>query len=123
MKDRAILGENGVGKWFFDWPEKEDLYNTEVIGSVDVNRPTGFHVCQHSAIWEDVTGFVDGLQSEEELPNGKYVVCYFYCNKDFDLEQLVDFDITKEQIIENVKNQKYFEGADYYLMKDMEVAK
>lgn len=123
MRSRAILGENGIGKWFYDYPEDNEFFNEEIIGYLDEFNMAGSHVCQHSAIWEDVTGIVDELQDEEKLPEGKYIVCWYYCDENYDLQQLVDFNISKEQIIENIKNQKYFEGADYYLMKELEMVK
>ena len=36
------------------------------------------------------------------------------------LEQLVDFGITKQQIIDNVIAQKYVEGADYFTMDQLQ---
>lgn len=35
------------------------------------------------------------------------------------LDVIVDYGITKEQIIENVNAQKYVEGADYFLMEQL----
>lgn len=40
---------------------------------------------------------------------------YEYDGTDF-LEQLVDFGLTKQEIIQNVLDQKYVEGADYVTM-------
>ena len=60
------------------------------------------------------------FQNENELPNGKYIVTYFKLSDNgSDLEQLVDYEITKEQIIENVNAQRYVEGADYFLMEQL----
>lgn len=67
-------------------------------------------------------GYVDKIQNENELPDGQYIVTYFkLCDTtgSVDLEQLVDYGITKEQIIENVNAQKYVEGADYFLMEQL----
>lgn len=66
-------------------------------------------------------GYVDDLQNEKDLPEGKnYIVTYFkLCDDCSGLEQLVDFGITKQQIIDNVIAQKYVEGADYFTMEQL----
>ena len=46
-----------------------------------------------------------------------YIVCYWWYDGQ-DLLQLADVGIAKEEIIENVRDQKYREGADYYLMQE-----
>ena len=73
---------------------------------------------------DDMTGYVDTLQDEEEcLDDGElYVVLYhqaIFESGRWNIDQLVDFGITKEQIIENVKNQKYVEGASYFTIGQM----
>lgn len=75
------------------------------------------HQCKRSALYEDMTGYVDQLQDEENLADDElYVVTYYKCLKNYDLEQLVDFGLTKQEIIQNVLDQKYVEGADYVTM-------
>lgn len=74
-----------------------------------------------SALYDDMTGYIDQLQKEEDLLDDElYVVCYYYFEVEYwGLSQKVDFGITKQEIIENVKNQKYREGAGYYTMGQM----
>ena len=61
--------------------------------------------------------YVDQLQDEEELADDElYVVTYYKYDGECDLYNRVDFGLTKQEIIQNVKNQKYVEGADYVTM-------
>ena len=123
--DRIICGNVKTNElYFFDYINEEELsdlrkYPYEIYGSLNYDCLHSFHTCKHSAIWEDVTGIIDKLQKEESLPDNKrYVVCYYEADKNYDLLQKVDWNITKQDIINNVLAQKYFEGADYYLMED-----
>lgn len=78
---------------------------------------TGVHVCEKSLLYDDMTDYIDQLQEEESLAGDElYVVFYHWTDNPYDLYQKVDFGLTKQEIIENVKNQKYVEGADYYTM-------
>ena len=82
------------------------------------------HYCAKSVLYDDMTGYVDTLQDEEEcLDDGElYVVLYHQAileNGRWNIDQLVDFGLTKVQIIENVKNQKYVEGATYFTIGQM----
>lgn len=88
---------------------------------VDADCAVGFHRCIMSAIYEDVSNCVDGLQTEQkDLKDGElYVVTYFECNEPSYLEQSVDFGLTKEEIIKNVEAGKYAEGATYHTMGQM----
>ena len=114
--ERAIIKDNGENYYFFDDPEwGVDMERSEVELILDVDKETSFHSCNKSFLWDDMTGYVDKLQSEESLPDGEYIVTYF-ARCDDDLVQLVDYGITKQQIIKNVSAQKYVEGADYFLM-------
>ena len=83
---------------------------------LNVHSETACHVSQKSIIWDSMDGFTDEIQREESLPDGLYIVTYFWWDGR-DLLQLCDHGITKQQIIENVKNQKYREGADYFLIE------
>lgn len=80
-----------------------------------------YHRCLKSALYDDMNGYHDEIQYEEDLPDNElYVVTYFRCFRDVCfLEQLVDFGITKQEIIDNVKAQKYVEGASYFTMGQM----
>lgn len=118
--ERAIIkSEDGKQYFFYDDPEwGVDYKKTDVECILDIDEETGFHCCERSALYNDMKGYVDKIQNENELPNGKYIVTYFkLCDNGSGLEQLVDYGIKKEQIIENVNAQKYVEGADYFLMK------
>ena len=114
--ERAIIKDDGENYYFFDDPEwGVDIARSEAELVLDVGKETSFHACNKSFLWDDMTGYVDKLQNEDSLPDGEYIVTYF-ARCDDDLVQLVDYGITKQQIIENVLAQKYVEGADYFLM-------
>lgn len=120
--ERAIIkSKDGRQYFFYDEPEWEvDYKKDEVEGVLDLDEEIGFHGCEKSALYEDMIGYVDKIQNENELPNGKYIVTYFKISDNgSELEQLVDYGITKEQIIENVNAQRYVEGADYFLMEQL----
>ena len=119
--ERAIIKSKDSKQYFFyDDPEwGVDYKKNEVEGVLDIEEEVGFHSCEKSALYEDMSGYIDKVQNENELPNGKYIVTYFKICDGSDLEQVVDYGITKEQIIENVRAQRYVEGADYFLMEQL----
>lgn len=104
--------------WWEDWLEDEAMKQAKYF--VDNDYYVGVHVCIKSALHDDMTGYVDMLQNERNLADDElYVVCYDYMDDDCSLWQCVDFGITKQEIIENVKSQKYIEGANYYTIGQM----
>lgn len=114
--ERAIIKDNDENYYFFDDPEwGVDVERNEVELVLDVDEAISFHACKKSFLYDDMEGYVDELQDEAYLPDGKYIATYF-ARCDDDLVQLVDYRITKQQIVENVLAQKYVEGADYFLM-------
>lgn len=121
--ERAIYkSEDGKQYFFYDDPEwGVELKKDEIEGIVDIDKEIGFHTCNKSGLYDDMEGYVDELQNERDLPEDKiYVVTYFkLCDDCSGLEQLVDFGITKQQIIDNVIAQKYIEGADYFTMEQL----
>ena len=122
--ERAIIkSEDGKQYFFYDDPEWDvDLKKTDVVGVVDIDKEIDVHRCIKSGLYENIDDYIDELQNETQLQDGKYIVTYFkLCDDASGLEQLVDFGITKEQIINNVNAQKYIEGADYFLMDQIEV--
>lgn len=107
--------------YFYDEPEPDFDYRN-AIGIMPAYTDVGFHACNKSALYDNMTGYVDKIQNEESLPDReRYIVCYFEAepNSGCTLYQKVDYDISKSEIIANVIKQKYREGADYYLLKDM----
>ena len=115
--ERMIIDGYDGNYYFYDYPE--DYERKDGIGAVDISDEIGFHQCKKSGLYEDLTGYIDTVQGEEILPDGNYIVTYFYLDKNFDLQQLVDYNISKSEIIQNVINQKYVEGADYFLMEQL----
>lgn len=121
MSEILIFEDNERGYFWSDTPdtigEEIESVGEDKFRYVFDNGGLFFHQCKRSALWDDMTGYVDQLQDEEELADDElYVVTYYeYDGTDF-LEQLVDFGLTKQEIINNVKNQKYVEGADYVTM-------
>lgn len=113
--------ENEPGDYYWlDTLDGEEIEEAKWFCKENVKRET-FHACEKSALYDDMTGYVDELQDEESLPDDElYVVLYFSFNESYwGLDQCVDFGITKQEIIDNVKAQKYVEGADYFTMGRM----
>lgn len=120
--ERAIIkSEDGKNYFFYDDPEwGVDFEKKEVEGIVNIDEEIGFHECKKSVLYDDMTEYVDKIQKENELPRDKlFIVTYFKDDGSHGsgLVQLVDFEITKQQIINNVTSQKYIEGADYFTME------
>mgnify|MGYP001266107035 FL=1 len=114
--ERAIIKDVDGNYYFFDDPEwGVDIERSEAELVLDVDKEISYHACKKSFLYDDMDGYVDELQNEESLPEGEYTVTY-YARCDDDLVQLVDYGITKQQIIKNVLAQKYVEGADYFLL-------
>lgn len=123
--ERAIVKfDDGKGYGFYDDPEwGVDYKKEEVEGVVDIEKEVGYHECIKSYLYDDLADYVDAMQDEENLPeDGIFIVTYFkQIPNDFSrLEQRVDFGISKKQIIANVIAQKYIEGADYFLMEQLD---
>lgn len=121
MSEILIFEDNKRG---YFWVDTLDTIEEEIeaVGEnkfryVFDNGGLFFHQCKRSALWNDMTGYVDQLQDEEKLADDElYVVAYYEYNGWNDLYNRVDFGLTKQEIIQNVKNQKYVEGADYVTM-------
>lgn len=58
--------------------------------------------------------FVERMRAEQTLVDGtNYLITYYYYS-DENLVHCVDTCLSKEDIITNIENEKYVEGADYY---------
>ena len=121
MAVEKVIMKTDTGYYFYDEPEEDFDYKAEgAIGVLLEDTEVGVHSCEKSELYEDMKGYVDKIQKEEELPDKeRYLVCWFEYGGSFTLHQMVDYDISKSEIIANVINQKYREGAFYYLLKDM----
>ena len=109
--------DSGYGFW--DDPEWGiDINKEDCLAILSVNSEVGYHSCERSAVYDDMTDYVDELQDEENLPNERFLVTYYWWDGR-NLIQLADVDISREEIIQNVLNQKYREGADYFLMREV----
>lgn len=119
-----LIFENERGYFWvevFDSIEEDiEFYGKDKFRFVYEDNGLFCHQCNRSALYDDMTGYVDTLQHEEDLADDElYVVAYYkYLNK-YELDQLVDFGLTKQEIIQNVLDQKYVEGADYITMGKM----
>lgn len=127
-KELKIVGYNNNEYWFYDCYGltdcKDELnslmkYEVEIKGILIVKDEVGYHACNKSAVWDDLEGYTDILQNENELPDNQFYIVTYYKYDGSGLEQLIDFGITKQQIIDNVNNQKYIEGADYFTMEQL----
>lgn len=116
--ERAVFQLDVTPSYAF-WDDPEwgvDIHKEDCLCVLHLRDEVGYHSCKKSAIWDDMNGYVDEIQKEKDLPDGKFIVTYYMYDGQ-DLIQLADVDISKEEIIQNVLNQKYREGADYFLMK------
>lgn len=112
----GIFERNDGAYYWLDEMTEEEVREAKYF----VSGETGYHVCEKSALYDDMTGYVDQLQREEHLKDDElYVVCYYWTDCPYCMRQEVDFGITKQEIIENVKAQKYVEGASYYTVGQM----
>lgn len=119
MNMTGIFDNNHGGYYWMDCLIKDEIKEAKYF--VDEMNCAGHHACIKSALYDDMIGYVDPLQNEENLSDKElYVVTYYeYEECSWGLLQKVDFGITKQEIIENVKNQKYIEGASYFTMGQM----
>lgn len=121
--ERAIIKCDDGTRCFYDDPVLgEDLSKEDVEGILDLDSRLGSHDCKRSVLYDDMTGYVDEVQNERELPdNILFIVTYFRDDGSHGsgLEQVVDFGITKQQLIENIEAQKYVEGADYFSVEQL----
>ena len=108
---------NGTYHWI-DYMDEQEMSEAKYF--VSRYNITGYHTCERSLLHDDMTDYVDCLQNESDLVNGElYVVCYSWTDCPSCLYQKVDFGITKQEIIQNVLDQKYREGAEYFTMGQM----
>lgn len=107
------------GDSYYWWDEPiwgEDLNQEDCTDILNERNAIGFHVCEKSVLYDNLDGYEDVIQNEASLPDGLYIVTYYWWDGR-DLLQWCDYGVTKQQIVENVRNQKYREGADYFLME------
>ena len=118
----GIFERNDGTYYWLDCMTEDEIKGAKYF--VDESNYASIHCCVKTILDGDIDGYVDTLQNEESsLVDGElYVVTYHHAFMDcwyWNLEGLVDFGLTKDEIIENVKNQKYVEGADYFTMGQM----
>lgn len=119
MELSGIFDRKDGGYYWLDCMGEWEIAEAKYF--VDEHNCAGYHKVVKSALYDDMDGYVDTLQHEEDLADGElYVVTYFEFEEcSFGLMQEVDFGITKQEIIENVNAQKYVEGASYHTMGQM----
>lgn len=115
----GIFKNKLTGNYFWlDCLDEDEVKEAKYF--LDDDNAISHHTCVKSAEYDDMTGYVDALQNEEDLSDDElYVVTYFTFAPSCCLYQHVDMGITKQQIIDNVKAQKYVEGASYHTMGQM----
>ena len=119
---KYTFGEIAVyreGDSYYWWDEPiwgEDLNREDCTDILNVKNETGCHMCNKSVLYDNMDGYEDAVQDESSLPDGLYIVTYYFWDGR-DLLQYCDHGISRQQIIENVKNQKYREGAVYFLIE------
>ena len=112
----AVYREGDIYYWWDEPIWGEDLNREDCTDILNERNATGFHVCEKSVLYDNLYGYEDAIQNEASLPDGLYIVTYYWWDGR-DLLQYCDYGVTKQQIVENVRNQKYREGADYFLME------
>lgn len=123
MQTAIVQAEDGEQYYFYDAPVwEEDISRDDVFGVLCTEEAIGTHECVKSCVYDDMAGFIDQIQDECKLPDGeRFIVTYFHgIPSTSGLLQLVDFGITKDEIITNIEAQKYVEGAKYFTMKQLE---
>lgn len=120
MNVQGIFNNRNGGYYWLDCLDDDEVKKAVYFCDAD-DTTNAYHKCFKSALYNDMTGYQDEVQCEGELSDDElYVVTYFKCLRDVCfLEQLVDFGITKQEIIDNVKHNKYVEGASYFTMGQM----
>ncbi len=116
--DRILFKASNNEYYFWDGRDDADFYDAypdaEIIGYVPCNRSKDMFHEQCLERKDHIREF------DYKIPEGKYIVCY--CEDPYGsmVYQKVDYNITKEDIIRNILDQKYKGGADYYLMEELE---
>lgn len=106
--------------WGYDWLDCLDEYEVKEAKYFVCESTKTYHESKKSMNYDDMTGYVDTIQNEYDLNDRElYVVCYFWTDDPCCLYQKVDFGITKDEIIQNVLDQKYREGASYHTMGEV----
>ncbi len=117
MQTAIVQAEDGEQYYFYDAPVwEEDISRDDVFGELCTEEAIGTHECVKSCVYDDMAGFIDQIQDEYKLPDGeRFIVTYFHgIPSTSGLLQLVDFGITKDEIITNIEAQKYVEGGEIF---------
>ena len=109
------------------WDCHANEVDKEPVAYFDDGNNIGVHICRNSIFIADTSGegkhklnYIDELQNEYKLSDDAlYIVLYHKYKVNYGLLNLVDFGITKEEIIDNVNAQKYIEGALYFTIDQM----
>lgn len=106
--------------WAYD-DTIEDVLE-DIVYVTDSEHCAGEHECVASAL--DPKGndwYTDSLQESDMLLDDDelYVVTYYVCENKENVDCMVDFAITKNDIINNVLTNKYVEGAEYWTFGQM----
>lgn len=120
MEQAIVKGEDNR-YYFWDDPEwGSDINREDAVAVLDSADAIGGHLCHHSQLYEADALEQDGLQWELLLPDGIYIVTYYRYAPESggDLTQEVDWHITDKELIRNVIEHKYVEGATYYLVEE-----
>ena len=110
--------------WLEEATDSEiEEYKDRLLYIADDKHSSDVHACNKSVLYDDMTGYQDTIQREEELKDDEfYVVLYNkpeYVRGWWELSGAVDFGVTKENIIQSVLDNKYVEGAWYFTVGQM----
>ena len=121
----VIQGESGQYYWFDDPDWDFDLERERCAYVFEADKVAGCHFYTISRVAGDVMpeDYVDGPQNELEAYweeyakpgdwGDHYVVLYHHWNGS-ELVQLADVDVRPWQIVQNIRANRYVEGAEYY---------
>lgn len=122
MALHAILKDKDNELWWLEEATDSEIkdYEDYLLYIVDDNHSSGCHTCNKSALYDDMTGYEDLIQREDELKDDEfYIVLYDKYEKAHGLLSAIDFGVTKQDIIQNVLNNKYVESALYFTVGQM----
>lgn len=121
MALHGILKNKNNELWWLEEATVSELmdYKDNLLYVVDDDHSFGWHSCSKSALYDDMTGYEDLVQREDDLKDDEFYVVLYHGVDSEGITFEVDFGVTKHDIIQNVLDNKYVEGAYYYTVGQM----
>lgn len=121
MALHGILKNKNNELWWLEEATVSELmdYKDNLLYVADDWHKSGLHSCFKSALYDDMTGYKDLIQLEDDLNDDEFYVVLYHGIDSEGLTCEVDFGVTKNGIVQNVLDNKYVEGAYYYTVGQM----